>query len=118
ELPTATLRARRPGVEAGPALEAALLCLTSDPPSQHLLTETATLIGRGPDCGIRIATHFVSREHARVVRDHGQVMIEDLGSKNGVFVNAVRVERDALRHGDLVTIGDTQFRFELHAGAS
>jgi pSer/pThr/pTyr-binding forkhead associated (FHA) protein len=38
-------------------------------------------------------------------------VIEDAGSRNGVFVNAVRVDRQTLQEGDLITIGDTQFRF-------
>jgi pSer/pThr/pTyr-binding forkhead associated (FHA) protein len=93
------------------------VCLTSDPPAEYRVGSSALLIGRSPHCDIRITTHFVSREHARILRDRQQVLIEDLGSKNGVFVNAVRVERGALRHGDLVTIGETQFRFELEPSA-
>jgi adenylate cyclase len=54
----------------------------------------------------------VSREHARLTLSSGGVaVIEDLGSRNGVFVNFARVDRHPLRHGDLVTIGETQFRF-------
>ena len=41
----------------------------------------------------------------------GVAVIEDLGSRNGVFVNADRVDRQRLQQGDLVTIGETQFRF-------
>ena len=41
----------------------------------------------------------------------GVVTIEDLGSKNGIFVNSVRVESQMLQHGDWVTVGETQFRF-------
>jgi pSer/pThr/pTyr-binding forkhead associated (FHA) protein len=53
----------------------------------------------------------VSREHARLIVDRSRVVIEDLGSTNGVFVNSVRVDRQELRHSDLVTVGETQFRF-------
>jgi pSer/pThr/pTyr-binding forkhead associated (FHA) protein len=42
---------------------------------------------------------------------NGATLIEDLGSRNGVFVNSVRVDRRHLQQGDLVTIGETQFRF-------
>lgn len=124
EGPTTTLRVRRgarrtPLVDspAPPPPAATLVCLTSDPPAEYRVGSSALLIGRSPHCDIRITTHFVSREHARILRDRQQVLIEDLGSKNGVFVNAVRVERGALRHGDLVTIGETQFRFELEPSA-
>jgi pSer/pThr/pTyr-binding forkhead associated (FHA) protein len=53
----------------------------------------------------------VSREHARITTDRGTVIIEDLASTNGVFVNAMRIDRHELHHGDLLTIGETQFRF-------
>ncbi|HEX6994109.1 MAG TPA: FHA domain-containing protein [Gammaproteobacteria bacterium] len=122
DAPTATLRV--PGADdvptgdaaAPPAVgPAALVCLTSDPPCTYRIGERPLLIGRGPDCDVRIATHFVSREHARIVRERDRILIEDLGSTNGVFVNAVPVDRGPLRDGDLVTIGETQFRFEAEA---
>ncbi len=88
-----------------------LICLTSDTPHRYPLTKRTTLIGRSSQCDIQILTHFVSREHARVIIGRGTVTIEDLGSTNGVFVNSVRIERHELRHSDIVTVGETQFRF-------
>jgi chromosome segregation ATPase len=89
----------------------ALICLTGDAEKRVALTRNSTVIGRGAHCDLQILTHFVSREHARIVVNAGTVLIEDLGSRNGVFVNSVRVDRHALEHGDLITIGETQFRF-------
>jgi len=94
-----------------------LVCLTSDAPERHVITEPEITIGRGAECAIRILTHFVSREHARVLRSNSQITIEDCGSTNGVFVNSVRIDRHELKHGDWVTIGETQFRF-LFEGAA
>jgi hypothetical protein len=88
-----------------------LICLTGDAPRRFALTKRATTVGRGPQCDLQILTHFVSREHARLTLNGGATVIEDLGSRNGVFVNAVRVDRQPLRQGDLITIGETQFRF-------
>lgn len=89
----------------------ALLCLTGDAPKRFALTKKTITVGRGPQCDLQILTHFVSREHARVTLSGGTTVIEDLGSRNGVFVNAVRVDRRHLQQGDLVMIGETQFRF-------
>ena len=107
-----------PPVRAGPIEPSAdnvtgpaLICLTGDAPKRFPLTKTAVTIGRGPQCDLQILTHFVSREHARITSSAGRILIEDAGSRNGVFVNSVRVERQALQQGDLITIGDTQFRF-------
>ena len=88
-----------------------LIGLTGDAPKQFALTNKIVTVGRGAHCDLQIVTHFVSREHARITFADGTALIEDLGSRNGVFVNSVRVERRALRHGDLLTIGETQFRF-------
>jgi pSer/pThr/pTyr-binding forkhead associated (FHA) protein len=91
--------------------------LTSEALEKHVIDAPQMTIGRGSECEIRIFTHFVSRQHARLKRTEGKVTIEDCGSTNGVFVNSVRVERQDLEHGDWVTIGETQFRF-LHESAS
>jgi septal ring factor EnvC (AmiA/AmiB activator) len=104
-------RLRRADQTAETSSSPTLVCLTGDAPKQFALMSKTVTIGRGHDCDIQIMTHFVSREHARITTDRGAVMIEDLASTNGVFVNSIRIDRHELRHGDLVTIGETQFRF-------
>ncbi len=89
----------------------ALICLTEEAPKRFVLSKKHMTVGRGPHCDLQVLTHFVSREHARFSLAGNKVLIEDLGSRNGVFVNSVRVDRQELRHGDLVMIGETQFRF-------
>lgn len=88
-----------------------LLCLTGDAPKRFALTKKSIIVGRGAHCDLQIITHVVSREHARITLDEGIAIIEDAGSRNGVFVNSVRIDRQALQQGDLITIGDAQFRF-------
>jgi chromosome segregation ATPase len=69
-------------------------------------------IGRGRASDIRIASHFVSRVHAKVRTNEGATIIEDAGSKNGVLVNSERVRRRVLHDGDVVNIGgDFNLRF-------
>jgi chromosome segregation ATPase len=89
----------------------ALVCLTGDAPKQFALVKATVVIGRGEHCDVQVLTHFVSREHARINVMRGNATIEDLGSTNGVFVNSIRVDRHELRQGDLITVGETQFRF-------
>jgi FHA domain len=69
-----------------------------------LLKDTVT-IGRSSDSDIRLSGRFVSRLHARVVLDAADAVIEDLDSKNGVFVNAQPVARHVLRDGDVISFG-------------
>jgi pSer/pThr/pTyr-binding forkhead associated (FHA) protein len=76
------------------------------------LAQGETLIGRSPDCRIAIVGPLVSRKHARIVNEHDSVRIEDLGSRNGVFTNGVRVEGSVtLNEGDSVLIGTTELAF-------
>jgi chromosome segregation ATPase len=89
----------------------AFVCLSGDAPRQYALTKKTMTIGRSSRCDIQVLTHFVSREHARLTIVRGNAIIEDLGSTNGIFVNSARVDRHELRHGDVVTIGETQFRY-------
>jgi len=63
-------------------------------------------IGRGHESDIRVASHFISRVHAKIKTNGTATIIEDAGSKNGVLVNSERVLRRVLRNGDVVTLGD------------
>ena len=65
------------------------------------------LLGRSPDCMIVLTSARVSREHAVVRRAPAGLEIEDLGSRNGTWVNGVRIaRRQRLRAGDRITLGD------------
>jgi chromosome segregation ATPase len=82
----------------------------------HVLTGRTT-IGRTPDNSIQIDTPSVSRHHAVLLLTHEGTVVEDLASTNGVYINGTRVRRQALREGDLLTIGNTEFRFVFKPGA-
>ena len=55
---------------------------------------------------------FISRRHAVIATDNGKTRVIDWGSKNGVYVNKVRISEKILESGDIVTIGTTDFRYE------
>jgi predicted component of type VI protein secretion system len=62
-------------------------------------------IGRAPDNDIAIDNLAVSNYHARVYLEAGRLVVEDLNSLNGTFVNNARVERAELRDCDSILIG-------------
>jgi len=69
------------------------------------VSESATL-GRSPDASIMLEDPEISRIHARISRtDIGTFLLEDLGSRNGSFVNGTRVNRRALAFGDKIRLG-------------
>ncbi len=72
-----------------------------------------TRIGRGADNELVLETKHVSRYHAVLLAGPVHTTIEDLNSTNGVFVNGKRVTRQALKDGDRINIGRTQFRYTV-----
>lgn len=68
-------------------------------------------VGRAPGTEVHIDSSTVSRLHALIVSAPGGAIIEDVKSTNGTYVNGRRVTRQLLRDGDLLTIGEAQFRF-------
>ncbi len=62
------------------------------------------VIGRAEDCTIRVFDEAASRQHARIVQCDEDWMAEDLGSRNGLFVNGRRVTSHMLRTGDEIAV--------------
>jgi len=74
-------------------------------------------IGRHGDNEIILPDVQVSRHHAEIVMQGGRWVISDLGSANGTFVNGQQTAGpQVINHGDLIRVGQTQFRVEI-AGA-
>jgi len=70
------------------------------------LDREAVSLGRDADILIPEQFKRVSREHARITRHLERIVIEDLGSKNGTYINEMRVRRPRpLEHGTLITLG-------------
>ena len=70
------------------------------------LSEGPNLVGREHDCAVNIDSPGVSRRHARIVVTGGEATIEDLGSKNGTYVNGQLVKDvTTLDDGSQVQIG-------------
>jgi pSer/pThr/pTyr-binding forkhead associated (FHA) protein len=68
------------------------------------------LIGRGEDCHLRPQSEAVSRRHCVIITTENEVVVRDLNSRNGTFVNDERVGEEAvLLHGDILRVGPLQF---------
>lgn len=75
------------------------------------LGETEVVIGRSTECDIQLGVQNVSRKHARILFQNEEYLIEDLGSKNGVFVNGIKVAKCVLRSNDQIEIGGVKLVF-------
>ncbi|HKP46669.1 MAG TPA: sigma 54-interacting transcriptional regulator [Pyrinomonadaceae bacterium] len=80
------------------------------------IEEFPVVIGRETAATLCLADSSVSRRHCQIEREDDQILIHDLESLNGTFVNDVPVKKRALQHGDRVRIGDSQFLFLLQDG--
>ncbi len=80
------------------------------------LGDGENILGRGNDSLVWIDSKSVSRRHARVHIDMGLATLEDLGSKNGTFVNGIRLAQPiALRDGDELRIGTVPMTMKIAA---
>jgi len=74
--------------------------------------EDGATLGRG-DVEIHLEDPFASTRHARLVRQGGVVVLEDLGSTNGTYLNEELLEGPRPLHpGDRIRIGDSTFTYE------
>ena len=70
------------------------------------------VIGRDAGCDFTVSSESISRRHARLELREGRLMVTDLGSANGTFVNGQRVRERVLRIGDEVRFDVESFRVE------
>jgi tRNA A-37 threonylcarbamoyl transferase component Bud32 len=85
---------------------AVLYCDTDGVERTAQLAGEPLLVGRAPECALSSDDPLLSRHHARLFRgDDGRCWVEDLGSTNGIWVGADKVERAPVPPDELVLIG-------------
>lgn len=92
-----------------------LVAFDEDGPTERRLVLQGGVceVGRGNDCERRISSSAVSKRHARLIFSGGQLVVEDLDSTNGTFVNGNPVSQSALVDRDMVQVANALFRIEL-----
>jgi hypothetical protein len=84
--------------------------------SRAALSHTPFTIGRAPGNDLVLLSRAVSRQHARVVTVDDQLVIEDLGSRNGLVVDGQRVPSCPLVPGRIVLLGDVAIQLDAPPG--
>jgi pSer/pThr/pTyr-binding forkhead associated (FHA) protein len=78
------------------------------------ITQTETQMGKGPRNDIVITDPAVSAAHAVIRIENGEYVVNDLGSRNGTFINGIRMGGPcALKHGDVIGMGLSKLTFRL-----
>jgi pSer/pThr/pTyr-binding forkhead associated (FHA) protein len=77
------------------------------------LPSSVCILGRDPNSTVHLEEESVSKQHARLSRETGRFVIEDLDSSNGTFVNGRRIHGSTeLRAGDLIRLGAVILKLE------
>jgi pSer/pThr/pTyr-binding forkhead associated (FHA) protein len=77
------------------------------------LQDGVTTAGRQEECQLRIKSSQVSRKHCELFEKHGMLLVKDLGSSNGTFVNGKKINgQRVMEPGDELGIGPIVFRVE------
>lgn len=77
------------------------------------------LIGRGDDCHLKPQSDAISRKHCVIITTDSEVVVRDLNSRNGTFVNGERVgEESLLLTGDQLRVGPLEFEMVIEHTAA
>ncbi len=79
------------------------------------LQEMNIIVGRAPDAEIRIPSAEVSRQHMTLRLSGKEYYCEDLQSRNGIYLNGIKIHSAALREGDTIQLGNAIFVY--HEGS-
>ena len=75
------------------------------------IEDGVTRIGRSITADVELEDITVSRRHALIVRGEGKTILLDDASRNGVYLNGVRVDRAELSDGDTIRLGNCELRY-------
>jgi pSer/pThr/pTyr-binding forkhead associated (FHA) protein len=76
-------------------------------------------LGRGETVAVRIDDRWLSRRHCSLEQDaSGQIVVRDLGSRHGTYINGQRISESKLLPGDELSIGLTHFRAEFETDSA
>jgi diguanylate cyclase (GGDEF)-like protein len=78
---------------------------------KYNLDQPALIVGRSSKCDVQVDQESVSRNHAKIINTGKTIILRDLGSTNGTYVNDELIDEYVLHDGDLVKIGRTIFKF-------
>lgn len=99
-----------------PLLQADLVFLSGTFKGRRVpLSGRRICIGRAPGCEVLLDDETSSRHHTELLFSSGRLLVHDLNSTNGTFINGARIEHGEVHDGDRLAVGATVFLVELRA---
>jgi hypothetical protein len=80
---------------------------------QIRLRRSKALLGRSSQCDIVVRAANVSKQHCQIIVEPDRVVVEDLGSANGTYVNDRPIQSAPLQDGDRLRVADHEFEVQL-----
>ena len=99
-------------------MDAKLVVVGSQITPKEIKLRLPVVIGRGRQATLVLPHPLVSRRHCEIVEHEGFLLVRDLGSLNGTFVDQNRIQQEILPPGGLLTLGTITFRAVYEAGRS
>ncbi len=75
------------------------------------ITHVPLVIGRSSDCAVHVLDDSASRQHCKIMTSEKSIMVMDLKSTNGTYVNGTTVAVRHLKNGDIIQVGRSIFKF-------
>jgi pSer/pThr/pTyr-binding forkhead associated (FHA) protein len=95
-------------------MRARLVALDGGP--DIVIDQDMIVVGRHPACDARRESLRLSRRHCCLTQEHGEIVVRDLGSTNGIRINGERVRAGRLRLGDVLSIAHFRYRVDEDSG--
>lgn len=106
--PTAAVCSPTPAVKLRLISQDPLAC-----PREIVLDQFPAEIGRGTDVALRIDDRWISRRHCRLTLEGDELVVHDLGSRHGTYVNGQAIEQSRLLPGNELCLGLSHFIVQL-----
>jgi pSer/pThr/pTyr-binding forkhead associated (FHA) protein len=90
-----------------------LVMFKDDERREFPIASEKTILGRRQDCHLRIPTKDVSRQHCVLLVQDKALVVKDLGSSNGTFINGKRIAEAELKAGDRLRLGPVTFVVQI-----
>lgn len=91
-------------------MDVKLVVVGGDAKATEVKLKLPAVIGRGREATLTLPHPLVSRKHCEIFESDGHLVVRDMGSLNGTFVNNDRITEAILPPGDLLTLGTVTFR--------
>ena len=91
-----------------------ILHMVEGPGAPRLITllDERDVVGRSLEASIHVPSGLLSREHMELITIEGEIQARDLDSRNGVYLNGLRIHAVILRNGDVLQCGDVVFEYK------